>query len=50
MAKTALIAEMMKPFLYALSTLDCDGGAGILMYALDNSVVNRRMKQMHGSA
>ena len=50
MAKTALIAEIVKPFLWALSTLDCDGGAGILVRASDNSIVDKIIEQMHSSA
>ena len=49
-AKTELIARMMKLFLCALLILDCDGSAGILVCAPDNSAADKIVEQMHSSA
>ena len=49
-AKTALIAEMVKPFLCALSTLDYDSSAGILVYTSNNSATDKIAEQIYGSA
>ena len=48
-AKIALLARMVKPFLCVLLTLDCDSGAGILVCTLNNSAEDEIAEQMHGS-